>query len=114
MVDGKASRALGVASIGLGAAEVLAPRWIDRKLGIKDHPTVTRVIGVRDVISGIGTLARPTSAGWGFARLAGDVVRIALLGASIKASRRRALVLGALGAIVVIGVLDALTTRAHR
>lgn len=113
MVDGKASRVLGFASIGLGAAEVFAPRWIDRKLGIKDHPVVTRVVGVRDVISGIGTVAAPESPIWGFARLAGDVLRVGLLGASVKASRRRALVLGALGAIVVLGVLDALTTRTH-
>ncbi len=114
MVDGKASRALGFASIGLGAAEVLAPRWIDRKLGLREHPVVTRVVGVRDVISGIGTVAHPASAAWGFARLAGDALRAGLLGASVKASRRRALVLGALGVIVALGILDALTTRAHR
>jgi hypothetical protein len=113
MMDGKFQRVLGVASIGIGAAELFAPRWIDRKLGAKDHPIFTRVLGVRDVVSGVGTIARPENPIWSFARVAGDIARVAALGAALETSRKRALVLGALGVIAAIGVLDALSARAR-
>ena len=111
MFDGKMTRALGAASVGIGVAELVAPHWIDKQLGVKDHPVITRVLGARDVIAGIGSLAQPERQLWNIGRIAGDVARVALLGAAIKSSKRRAIVLGALGVIVALGVLDGLTAR---
>jgi hypothetical protein len=113
MLNGKFQRALGVASIGIGATELFATRWIDRKLGVKNHPVVTRVLGVRDVVSGVGTLARPNNPMWSFARVAGDIARIALLAATLETTRKRALVLGALGAVVAVTIFDAMSARAR-
>jgi hypothetical protein len=111
MLNGKTQRALGITSIGIGAVELFATRWIDRKLGVKDHPLITRVLGVRDVVSGVGTLVRPSNPMWSFARVAGDIARLALLAAALETSKKRAVVLGALGAIVAIGIFDAITAR---
>ena len=111
MFDGKMTRALGATSVGIGVAELVAPHWIDKQLGVKDHPVITRVLGARDIVAGIGSIAQPERNMWTFGRIAGHVARVALLGAAIKNSRKRAVVLGALGVIVAIGVLDSLTAR---
>ena len=111
MFDGKMARALGATSIGIGVAELLAPHWLDKKLGVRDHPVITRVLGARDIIAGVGSVAQPERRLWSVGRLAGHVARATLLGVAVKRSRRRAILLGALGAIVAIGVLDGLTAR---
>jgi hypothetical protein len=111
MRDGKMERALGATSLGIGIAELFAPVWVDKTLGVEDHPVLTRILGVRDVVTGIGTLARPHAPLWSYSRLMGDVLRIAVLGVALRSSHRRAVVLGALGAIVAVGVLNGLATR---
>jgi hypothetical protein len=111
MRDGKMERALGATSLGIGLAELFAPYWIDRTLGVTRHPLLTRILGARDVVSGIGTLARPHSPVWNYSRVMGDVLRITVLGIALRSSHRRAAVLGALGAILAIGVLDSLAVR---
>jgi hypothetical protein len=105
------SRALGVAGIGIGLAELIAPHFLSNKLGIEPRPTLLRAMGAREVASGIGIVGRhnPTPGQW--TRVAGDVLDIALLGLAARLSRKRKVVLGALGAVLAISVLDLITAR---
>jgi hypothetical protein len=105
------SRALGVAGMGLGLAELIAPQWLSTQLGIKHRPRLLRAMGAREVASGVGIVARhnPTPAQW--TRVIGDVIDIALLGLAVRESRKRKAVFGALGAVLVIGALDFITAR---
>ncbi len=73
------ARGLGWFSIGLGLSEVLAPRSIERFLGTRNHAILTRLMGLREIASGIGILAGRQPAGWLWARVAGDLVDITSL-----------------------------------
>jgi hypothetical protein len=105
------SRALGIAGIGIGVAELVAPHWIGTKLGITARPLLTRAMGAREIASGVGIVARhnPTPAQW--TRVIGDVIDIGLLGLAAVGSKRRSVVLGVLGAVLAIGALDFITAR---
>ena len=51
------ARALGWFSIGLGVAELLAPRKLEKAIGVKKkHNGLTRSYGLRELTAGIGLL----------------------------------------------------------
>ena len=76
--------ALGWFSIGLGLAELLAPRQVARLIGADEDDATTRAVlmgtGVRELACGVGLLSKSRPATWAWARVAGDVMDIALLG----------------------------------
>lgn len=101
------ARGLGWFSLAVGAAQVAAPRRVARLVGIEDegrHGTVIRVIGVRELASGVGILARPRPAGWLWTRVTGDVLDLALLLAAEH--RRRSRVAAAMAALAGVTVAD--------
>src|SRR5581483_6663512 len=87
MVKGeRLGRALAWFSIGLGVANVLAARRLARRLGIRDdikNRALLRAVGLRELATGVGLLSRPSSPGWHWARVAGDVMDLGLLGAAL-------------------------------
>ncbi|HEY5946110.1 MAG TPA: hypothetical protein VIV40_11495 [Kofleriaceae bacterium] len=105
------SRALGIAGMGIGLAELVAPSWLSKQLGVEPRAALMRAMGAREVASGLGIVARhnPTPGQW--TRVLGDVVDIALLGLAFRKSRKRTFVLGALGAVLAISALDLITAR---
>jgi hypothetical protein len=105
------SRVLGVVGMGIGLAEIVAPKWLSKQLGVRHRPTLMRAMGAREVASGVGIVARhnPTPAQW--TRVIGDVIDIALLALAVRDSRKRNVVFAALGAVLAIGALDLLTAR---
>ena len=111
MTDGKAAIALGAAGIGIGIAEITAPYWLNKQLGVRVRPGLMRAMGAREIASSIAILARKDRSIGQWARVAGDVVDVALLGLALRRSRRRKVVLGVLGAVLAIGVLDLLVAR---
>lgn len=97
------TQALGWFSIGLGLAEVLAPRAVGRAIGVGDQPALLRLCGVREIVSGVGMLSERYPSKWAMARVAGDAIDLALLGAALRqpeANRGRI----ALAATAVAGV----------
>ena len=80
--DRQLGQMLGVFSIGLGLAEVIAPRALGRAIGVGDHPAVLRMCGVREIVTGIGILSQRAPGAWAWARVAGDAIDLALLGAA--------------------------------
>jgi uncharacterized membrane protein len=83
------AEALGWFSIGLGLAELLAPRRVAHLIGINDGDARATLlaVGLREIASGIGILTQPRSAGWLWARAGGDVMDLALLGSALNSNR---------------------------
>lgn len=76
------ARALGWFSIGLGLAEVLAPRAMADLTGVR-QPKLLQAYGVREIICGLGILTSDQPAGWLAARVAGDALDLATTGAAV-------------------------------
>lgn len=76
--------ALGWFSIGLGLAELVAPRRVAELIGGDEDDAVLRALligaGVRELACGAGLLSQSRPATWAWARVAGDVMDLALLG----------------------------------
>ncbi len=77
--DRQLGQILGVVSIGLGLAELLAPRAVGRAIGVGDHPAIMRMVGVREIVTGLGILSEraPGSVGVGARRRRCDGPRAA-------------------------------------
>lgn len=107
----RAAAGLGLFSIGLGLAEVIAPRHVNGLVGIRDprRARITRALGARKIVTGLGVLTRRRPGPWLWARVAGDVVDLALLGAAFASTRARGgRIATAIGAVLGVGVLDVL------
>jgi uncharacterized membrane protein len=103
------ARGLGWFSIGLGLAEVLVPRRMARIIGVNEHRFLIRLLGLREIASGIGILSRQRPAGWVWSRVGGDVTDLALLSASMKGDTGRAgRVAAATAAVAGVAALDVL------
>src|SRR5688572_25310327 len=83
MDERKIARSLGWFSLGLGMTEILFPARITRALGTKNRTTLVRTAyGMREIAAGVGILGSANPAPWLWARVAGDVVDLATLGAA--------------------------------
>jgi uncharacterized membrane protein len=107
------ARFLGWFSVGLGAAQLTAPRAMCRVVGA--DPTdrsafAMRTMGARELVQGVGILtsARPTA--WLWSRVAGDGLDLALLGLVGAKNRRLRTLFAALNVagITVPDVYEAL------
>jgi hypothetical protein len=80
--------ALGWVSIGLGLTQILAPRQLSEAIGVSDHSTMMRSLGLREIAAGVGILASREPSYWLWARAAGDAMDLTLLGAAFTSDRR--------------------------
>lgn len=104
-------QALGWFSVGLGLAQLLAPRRMSRAVGVSERPHVMRACGARELASGIGILTQPKPTAWLWSRVAGDVLDLAMLGASARNHPGRRTRLGLVGAAVAgIAALDLMSS----
>jgi hypothetical protein len=102
-------RGLGWFSVGLGLAELLAPRAVGRLTGVRQHGLL-QAHGARELACGVGILTSTRPAGWLWARVAGDAVDLATLGANLPgadADRRRRVEI-ATAAVLGVTLLDVL------
>jgi uncharacterized membrane protein len=105
---------LGWFSIGLGLAQLIAPRRMARLIGAdhEDANTFAAVmaVGIRELACGIGLLTKSRPAAWTWARLGGDIMDLALLGYIWKSNPiSREKVLGAGSAVLGVTLADAQT-----
>lgn len=100
------ARYLGYVSIGLGLAEVLAPKTLARWLGMDGRDGLIRGYGLRELGAAVPTLSIDKQVGLA-ARIAGDALDIATLVAALRPSNpKRGNVALALGAVAVVTILD--------
>ena len=117
-------RAVGLAwfGIGLGLAQLVAPDVVTRLIGGREGlltRATMRTMGLREIASGVGILMQPRPAAPVFARLAGDVLDLALLGEQFLLPKRdRTRLALATAAVLGVTLTDAKTamdlTRARR
>ena len=109
------SRGLAYFSLGLGFAELFAPRRVARLAGLNEnHDNLIRGLGLGDLLTGLGLLQGKTSYVLP-ARVAGDAVVLALLAAARRSpanDRRRVDV--ALAAVAGVTALDVIATLLAR
>lgn len=105
--------ALGWFSLGLGAAQLIAPRSVARLIGVDaDGRTelLMRALGMREVSAGVGILTQSRPASWTWARVAGDLMDLALLGTALASpSTERSRALTATALVAGVTLLDAKT-----
>jgi uncharacterized membrane protein len=109
------SRGLGWFSVGLGIAELAAPRVLARAIGI-DHRGRTgaaiRAMGARELANGFGILVRPRRALPLWARIAGDAIDLAFLGWAFGTKRKHTQrLVGAIASVVGVAALDMIASR---
>lgn len=108
----RGSAALGLLSVGLGLTQLLAPRRVARWIGVDGRDRNTRLVllavGVRELTCGIGLLSQSQPALWAWARTAGDLVDLALIGSALPTRRRgRQKALRAAAGVAAVAALDA-------
>lgn len=97
---------LGWFSIALGLAELLMTRSVARASGMQGHEPLLRLYGAREIAQGIGILLARDRTPWLMARVAGDVLDLATLGAARNPR--------AAAAMLVVGGATALDLAATR
>jgi uncharacterized membrane protein len=110
----RVAKGLGWFSIGLGLAQIAAPRSMARLIGVNDREARARdtmfAVGMREIASGVGILTRPMPTGWVWTRVGGDVMDLAALGRAFNSPRNnRNRVAAATAAVVGVTLLDFLT-----
>jgi uncharacterized membrane protein len=113
--NGNLAEGLGWFSLALGGAEVAAPGLVARMIGVSnttENRLLLRVLGAREIASGLGILGRDRQAPWVWSRVAGDAMDLVLLGLAFgsNASRRRNLGV-ATTAVAGVAALDVLAGK---
>jgi len=108
VADTAAARGLGWASIAIGLTEILAPRQLERTMGVGDgqNTGILRTLGVREILSGIDILSHddPTPGLWG--RVAGDALDGVLLGMAANRTRNPSGLMKIAALVLPMVVLD--------
>lgn len=109
------ARFLGWFSVGLGAAELVAPRLLCRVVGASDSgkaPEIMRAMGLRELAHGTGILLRPRPTGWVWSRVGGDALDLAALGlVAARNPGRRLRTAAAVANVLPILVADVVESR---
>lgn len=111
---GSRARALGWFSIGLGLTQLVLPGYMASLVGAattrRSRGTMI-ALGLRELGSGLGILARPRHAEWLWARVVGDLIDVALLAELVGdgKGRRRSRAVAATAAVAGVTLIDALT-----
>jgi hypothetical protein len=101
------ANALGFLSLGLGAAELMAPKAMAKWLGMRHGAPILQAYGAREIASGMGILATSNKAPAMWSRVAGDALDIAsLVSVAIERPSKRRNAAIALAAVAGVTALD--------
>jgi uncharacterized membrane protein len=103
---------LGWFSIGLGLAELLAPRSLAQLIGMPNASTsVLRAFGVREIGAGLAILSEPDRPAWLWSRVAGDAVDLSYLASGLNDDNDSNKVAIALAAVLGVTALDVIVAQ---
>jgi hypothetical protein len=110
----KLAKGLGLFSIALGLAEILAPAQVGELIGVSPrYRAFLPALGMREIASGVGILmqAKPTESVW--SRVVGDAIDLAYLGAAFTGEENnKARLAGATVAVLGVTALDVMCAQA--
>jgi uncharacterized membrane protein len=111
--EARLASGLGWFGIGLGLAEVLVPRRFARTIGVpSQHHRLVQAMGMREIANGLGILIWPSASAGVWARVAGDLLDLACLGAAFTSRRAdRGRLATTAGAVVGATALDLLCAQ---
>jgi hypothetical protein len=106
--DVAAARGLGWASIGIGLMEILAPKQIEKWMGISNgqNTGILRALAVREISHGVDILSHDDPAPGVRARVAGDMLDSVLLGLAAKRTKNIKGLMCVAAAVLPIVALD--------
>lgn len=104
--------ALGWFSLGLGLAELACAGAMARALGMRGREGLIRLYGLREIATGVGILVSRDREPWLWARVAGDGLDLATLGAHFQRNPQARNVALAIGAVAGASALDMMTAQA--
>jgi uncharacterized membrane protein len=97
-------RGLGWFSVGLGLTQIIAPRLVQRLIGVPEGNTFgMRSLGLRELVSGLGMLDGRLPEGFLGGRVVGDVMDLSLLGVALRDRHAKPARLAVTG-LAVLGV----------
>jgi uncharacterized membrane protein len=107
---------LGWFSVGLGLAELLAPRAVARAIGIPNaSPAVLRSFGAREIGAGLAILNEPDRAAWLWSRVGGDAVDLSYLASGMNEENDNTRIGVAVAAVLGVTALDVMcASQLHR
>lgn len=106
------ARFLGWFSIGLGLAEIVAPRQLAGLIGVDHKPGVFRLMGLREIGHGVGILSQDQPVGAVWSRVAGDILDLALLSTRLDSDNpERHKTLAATMSVLGMTALDLYTAK---
>jgi hypothetical protein len=105
-------KGLGWFSIGMGLAQLLAPRAMAKASGMPENRIgLMRAVGVRELATGVGLLSRRQPTMWLWTRVAGDAMDLTILGFNAGHAAARKDRVGAAGlAVAGVAVLDVMSS----
>lgn len=106
MTNRQVAQALGYTSLALGAAEIAAPGFLLRQMGLENHPKLMGALGAREMAAGVAILSQENKTPGVWSRVAGDAMDLALLGLAARKSNKKAGVVVATAMVVGITALD--------
>ncbi|MHA3772982.1 SRPBCC family protein [Verrucomicrobiota bacterium sgz303538] len=106
--DLRLAKGLGWFSIALGLAGLAAPCALARLTGVRNSRRILwQGLGLRELIAGFGILSSPRPARWLWARVAGDVMDISVVGSALNSRRSdRSRVEGSIAALSGVLLVD--------
>ncbi len=103
---------LGWFSIGLGLAELLAPRSVAQLIGMPNANTaVLRAFGVREIGAGLAILSEPDRPAWLWSRVAGNAVDLSYLASGLNEDNDSNKVAAAMAAVLGVTALDVIVAQ---
>lgn len=104
---------LGWFSIGLGLAELFAPRSVARAIGMPNASDgILQSFGAREIANGVAILSQPDNPFWMWSRVGGDGLDLAYLASGFQDDRVDTGKLGfAMAAVVGVTALDAICAQ---
>ena len=103
---------LGLFSVGLGLAELMAPESVARLIGVRADSqaiSVLRAYGARELANGVAILSEPHRPGWMWGRVSGDAVDLLTLAQADKTNPGRTF--AATLAVLGVTALDVFCAR---
>lgn len=80
------AQGLALVGIGIGIAEVVAPKALARCAGIGRHSNLVQAAGVREILTGLLVLAAGNPKAWLWTRVSGDAMDATVLARGLRLS----------------------------
>lgn len=105
-----AVKAIGWLGLGLGAAELIVPGWLQRQLGAENYGRLMRIFGVRELLAGVGVgVGGIDSEAW--SRNACESIDLMTIAGALQRRMQAGHVATTLAALAALTALDALVER---